>query len=271
MSIEVATARVLDVLNELEIPYVLVNDRQPLLAVFCQSVNDRPHVRDALPCQPFNPWRVIEHFDRNPAVVASSFNALKIGTKSSDPKPGPWRLGSLAWKWASHWRFRRIKLDDRRRFGGHRLAIEVQLDLRRTDAIDQFHGVGGGEQEVRFLGTQRLQGQYDAVRFQHRKDLAENLGRVGHSLGLRHSFSQVSLQGRTQNHYLAAKVAAQQREIDEVIGRTLSHCRVRAREMKTLGLCQQPVQAHDFQSGRFHLAADRFAPGATRRPPGQPA
>ena len=132
-----------------------------------------PHVLDALPCQPFDPRRVIEDLDRNPAVVANFLQCLEDRHEVQRPEAGALPIGIVGMEMGQHVAVPANQLDDRRRFGGHRLAIEVQLDLRRTDAIDQFHGLGGGEQEVRFLGTQRLQGQHHAVAIPAREGPAQ--------------------------------------------------------------------------------------------------
>jgi hypothetical protein len=106
------------------------------------------------------------------------------------------------------------------------------------------------------LRPQRLKCQHHARFFEHGHHGAENLGRVVHRLPAGDARQQASLLGRTEDHDPATQIGREPGELRQVVGGAAADARLGAGQMQPFGLCQQPVQADDFQSGSLGLAAN---------------
>ena len=128
------------------------------------------HVLDALPCQSFNARRVVEDFDGYPAVVADFIQRPQDRHEVELAEARPLAIGIVGVKMGQPRMVLTNEIDHRRGFGRHRLAIQVQADLRRADPLDQFHRLGRRQEKVRLLRAQRLNRQNDAAGFQFGHD-----------------------------------------------------------------------------------------------------
>ena len=142
---------------------------------------------------------------------------------------------------------------------GHGLDVEVQDEVGMVDPVHDLDRFRTGVDEVGFRRTERLQANpYPAI------------GDAGHGTpegvhGVVHRLRRVApagmrrCAGEPKTIRLAAQVPAAAGQLDEIIGGPAAHGLFRRRDLKPLGLRQQPVQPEDGDTAVLGLAAQPLA------------
>ena len=119
--------------------------------------------------------------------------------------------------------------------------------MGRADSTDQFNALGRRQQEIPIGRRERLNAQHRIGFFERRRRSLDHFGGIFHPVRRRHARQQVSLLRRTEHEDRAAQIAAESRELAQIIGRAPANFRFRRSKMQPAGFGEQPVQADDFQ------------------------
>ena len=135
------------------------------------------------------------------------------------------------------------QLGNGRRFGRHGVAVQQEPAIGRIDHLGQFNRLGGGGQEIRRSWGQRFQREQDAELLQGGHGSEQDFGRAFHGSIATHSWQDIALLRRAENHHISTQVAAESRQFTQVPGGIGSNSLARAGQMQSFSLRQQPMKA----------------------------